>query len=46
MGLGFLLSGFLLNIAVGAGTVLVLFLIIGLGMPKRAAVPSNRHARP
>jgi uncharacterized membrane protein YczE len=38
MGLGLLFLGFLQRIAVGAGTVLALFLIIRFGMRRRSSI--------
>jgi hypothetical protein len=43
MGLGLSFLGFLQCIAVGAGTVLVLLLVISLRLPRRAAIVANRR---
>jgi hypothetical protein len=42
MGLDAVFGDFLQLIAVGAGTVLLLFLFIRLGLPRRSAVVSRR----
>ena len=44
MELGPLLLGFLQRIAVGAGTVFVLLLVISVGLPRRSAIAVNRRA--
>jgi len=43
MGLDLLVLGFLQRIAVGAGAVLVLLLIVGLGLPRRSAIVATRR---
>lgn len=43
MGLDLLFLGFLQRIAVGAGTVFALFLIIRLGIPRRSAKVTSRR---
>ena len=43
MGLHLLFLGFLQRIAVGAGTVFVLLLVIALGLPRRAAIVVSRR---
>jgi hypothetical protein len=43
MGLGLLFLGFLQRIAVGAGTVLVLLLVISLGLPRRSVIVVSRR---
>jgi hypothetical protein len=42
MGLSVLFVDFLQRIAVGAGTVLLVFLLIRLGLPRRSAVVNRR----
>lgn len=42
MGLSVVFAEFLQRIAVGAGTVLVLFLFIRLGLPRRSAADNRR----
>ena len=43
MGLGVLFLEFLQRIAVGAGTVLALFLIVWLGMRRRSPIAADRR---
>ncbi|MFI5102409.1 MAG: hypothetical protein ACHP9V_03455 [Terriglobales bacterium] len=43
MGLDLLFLGFLQRIAVGAGAVFVLLLVISLGLPRRSAIVVNRR---
>jgi len=45
MGLDLLVLGFLQRIAVGAGAVFALFLVISLGVPRRSAIISRRSIR-
>ena len=45
MGLDHVLFDFLTNAAVGAATVLLLLFAVGVGMPRRAAVPIRRLNR-
>jgi hypothetical protein len=44
MELGVFILGFLQRIAVGAGTVFALFLIVRLGMPRRSAIVASRRS--
>jgi len=43
MDLSFLFLSFLQRIAIGAGTVFALFLIIGFGMPRRSVIAVTRR---
>ena len=45
MDLSLLFAGFLQRVAVGAGVVFSLLLVIGLGMPRRSAVIARRRSR-
>ena len=43
MGLELFLLGFLQRVAVGAGVVLILFLLISLRLPRRSAILASRR---
>jgi hypothetical protein len=45
MGLDRVLIDFLASAAVGAGTVLLVIIVVGIGMPRRAAVAIRRTNR-
>lgn len=44
MDMGILFSGFLLRIAIGAGLVFALILVVWLGLPRRSATVAHRRS--